>query len=97
VVAVRPEELLATQHPKTVRILRADSTRIVLNSPRLSGDSLIGKSDGGPAGVLVSDISQIAVRRESPSKTVGLIVGIYGGAGLIYGLACAAGAQCAWN
>jgi hypothetical protein len=97
VVELRPEQLLANRRPNAVRIQRADRTRVVLDSPHLSGDSLIGMTRGESLAMPVSDITQIAVRRGNGLKTVGLILSIYGAGFAVFGLACAAGADCSWN
>jgi hypothetical protein len=73
---VSPEQLLNDEHPKAVRVQRPDSSRVILDSPRLVGDSLLGTTHGRPAGVAVADITGIAVRRSNTLKTAGAIVGI---------------------
>ena len=45
---VSPEQLFARQRPKAVRVERADRSRVVLNTPYLVADSLVGTSWGGP-------------------------------------------------
>jgi hypothetical protein len=89
-----PGQLLAAKHPKAVRIERADRSRVVLSRPDLRGDSLIGTTRGRPTGVLLGDISQIAVRRGNALKTTGLILGILAAPFALLGVACAFGADC---
>lgn len=91
---VGPEQLLAGQRPKAVRVERADRSRVVLSRPHLRGDSLVGTTRGQPAGVLLGDISQIAVRRGNALKTSGLILGILAAPFALLGVACAFGADC---
>jgi len=73
---VSPEQLLNDQHPKAVRVQRADRSRVVLNSPELVSDSLLGTARGQRAGVPLADITEIAVRRVDALKTGGLTLGI---------------------
>jgi len=73
---VSPEQLLNDERSRTVRVQRADRSRVVLNSPQLVPDSLLGTTRGQRTGVPLADITQIAVRRENALKTTGLILGI---------------------
>ena len=73
---VSPERLLNDERPKAVRVQRADSSRVVLNSPQLVSDSLLGTTRGQRTAVPLADITQIAVRRGNGLKTTGLILGI---------------------
>jgi hypothetical protein len=91
---VGPEELFASQHPKAVRVERADRSRVVLSRPYLIADSLVGTSRGQPTGVPLADISQLAVRRGNALKTSGLILGILAAPFALLGIACALGADC---
>lgn len=40
--AVGPAELLETESPESIRVARADGTAIVMDNPRLEGDSIVG-------------------------------------------------------
>ena len=73
---VSPEQLLNDERPKAVRVQRADRSRVVLNSPQLVSDSLLGTTHGQRTAVPLADITQIAVRRGNALKTTGLILGI---------------------
>jgi hypothetical protein len=73
---VSPEQLLDDERPKAVRVQRADRSRVVLNSPQLVPDSLLGTTRGQRTAVPLADITQIAVRRGNALKTTGLILGI---------------------
>ena len=74
---VSPLLLISTEYPSAVRLTRADSSQIVLHQPRIAvGDSLAGLHNGAPSSVAVSDVTQIAIRRFSTRKTLGLILAI---------------------
>jgi hypothetical protein len=73
---VSPEQLLKEERPRAVRVQRADRSRVILNSPQLVPDSLLGTIRGQRTSVLLTDITQIAVRRGNALKTTGLILGI---------------------
>jgi hypothetical protein len=81
VQAVSPQQLLAERQPARVRITRADQTAIILHHPELVGDTLYGiaRAGAGPAGprqgVPLSDIAQVAIRRQDPLATGVLALG----------------------
>ena len=62
-----------------------DGSRVVVNSPVISADSLVGSAvdnsllgtkGSRSIGIPLADINQIDVKRGSAGKTVGLILGI---------------------
>ncbi len=72
-----PEQLVAQDHPKRVLVTRSDSSRLVLQQPRVAGDHLLGVSGGGAeVGVPLVDVAHVAVLKVHPAKTtmVGLTV-----------------------
>jgi len=74
---VSPLQVISAQHPRTVRLTRTDGSRVVLDEPRIAaGDSLVGVHYGVPSSVAVSDVTQVATRRVSPGKTIGLFLGL---------------------
>jgi len=78
------KQLISTEHPMAVRLTRADGSHVVLNEPRITaGDSLAGVRNGAPSSVAVSDVTQVAIRKVSASKTIGLALGIPVGAAII--------------
>jgi hypothetical protein len=85
---VGPEQLIAERRPAEVRLSRADGSRLVLYRPIVRNDSVVGQAARDSAGVPVSDVSAVAVRRGDALKTVGLVVLVTGAAAAI---ACAAG------
>ncbi len=93
---VSPLQLISTKHPRALRLTRTDGSHIVLDDPRIAGgDSLVGAHYGAQSSLAVSDVTQVATRRVSPGKTIGLFLGlstIVVGAAVI---ACLSGPGCA--
>ena len=93
---VTPLQLISTEHPRVVRLTRADGSRMVLDQPRIAaGDSLAGVRYGMPSSVAVSDVTQVATPRLSAGKTIGLFVGLSVVAVGIAVIACLSGPGCA--
>ena len=90
------KQLISTEHPMAVRLTRADGSHVVLNEPRITaGDSLAGVRNGAPSSVAVSDVTQVAIRKVSASKTIGLLaISIPVGAAIIAGIAFLASGGC---
>lgn len=73
---VTPVQLISTKHPRTVRLTRVDGSQIALDEPRIAaGDSVAGSRHGKPASVAASDVTQVATRKVSAGKTIGLFLG----------------------
>ena len=74
---VSPLQLISTKHPSAVRLTRADGSHMVLDQPGIAtGDSLAGVHNGVRSSVAVSAVTQVATRRVSPGKTIGLFLGL---------------------
>lgn len=76
-----PLLLFSTAHPTKVRLTRADGSHIVLHEPRIAaGDSVSGVRNGLISGstvsVAFSDVTGVAIRKVSASRTIGFAVGI---------------------
>ena len=72
-----PQQIIDRWHPASVRVTTADRSEFVLDQPEIAGsDSLAGLHNGAPSSVAVSDVTQVAIRKFSTGKTVGLVVGI---------------------
>ncbi|HXI63751.1 MAG TPA: hypothetical protein VNH14_04500 [Gemmatimonadales bacterium] len=72
-----PLQLISTQHLRTIRLTRTDGSRVVLDEPRIAvGDSVVGVHYGVQSTIAVSDVTQVATRRVSAGKTVGLFLGL---------------------
>ena len=92
--SVAPEQLLAEAPPSTIRLRLQDSTRLVLERPHLAADSVTGTSKGVPATVPLSEITEVAVRRFSPGRTVGLVAIGVGSLFAVAAVACASSGGC---
>ena len=72
-----PQQIIDRWHPTSVRVTTADRSEVVLDQPEIAGsDSLTGLHKGAPSSVAVSDVTQVAIRKFSTGKTVGLVTGI---------------------
>src|SRR6267143_4920503 len=70
-----PQQVIDRWHPASVRVTTSYSSEFVLDQPRIAGsDSLAGIHNGATTTVAVSDVTQVAIRRFSAGKTVGLIL-----------------------
>ena len=72
---VTPQQLIADRHPGAVRVTLPDRSQIVLDQPRITGDSVAGIVDGRDSSVAASNVTQVAVRKVSSGRTAGLVVG----------------------
>ena len=86
-----PAQFVAREHPAQVRVTRTDGSTVMLNAPAVRGDSLVGLAGAAKAGDSVraaglplSDVSSVAVRKSDTGMTVlltaGIVVGVVGGA-----------------
>ena len=89
---VSPLQLISTDHPKVVRLTRADGSHMVLDQPRIAaGDSLTGTHNRVMRSVAVSDVTHVATRNVSAVKTIGVFLGLAAVAVGIAVLACVNG------
>lgn len=93
--------MVARQHGRgSVRVTRRDGSVIVLHSPEVVGDSIIGVG-GTPSrrtGVALADVERVDRRGFSPVKTGGLVVGYFAiitliAIGAVFGAWAAGGAD----
>jgi hypothetical protein len=77
---VSPEALLsAPSPPSRVRLRLQDSSRVDLRQAHLEADSVTGTVKGVTRTVPLSGISEVAVKRFSAGRTVGLVAGGFAG------------------
>ena len=104
VQSVAPQELWrAGAPPSTVRLRLQDSTWVVLDRPYVLRDSVTGTLKGARSTVPLSDVNartgsndaadvtEVAVRRFSPGKTVGLVAVGVAGLFVVAAAACSSG------
>ena len=91
VTTVPPVELLgAATAPGAVRLGLPDHTRVVLEQPKLiAGDSVRGTSKGALSSVSLHDVTELAVRRFSPGRTLGMVAVGVAGLFAVAAVACA--------
>jgi len=70
--AVQPADLSPSQPPTRVWVTYADHTTVVLDSARVSGDTLIGSVNGEPERIPLSAATFLRARRSSPERTAAL-------------------------
>ena len=73
---ITPQQLIADKHPAKVRLSLAGNSQVVLEEPRVAGDSLAGFVNGKDSSVVASDVTQLAIRKVSGGRTMGLVVGL---------------------
>jgi len=84
VQAVASRQLLATEHLTSLRVTQKGGYRFVLDSPRISGDSLVGAANGQPSGVPLVSIAELESRQSDGIKSVGLGVGVAAALALVF-------------
>lgn len=73
---VSPQQLIADRHPTAVRVTLPDRSQIVVDDPSIEGDSVAGIVNGRDSSVATSAVMQVAIRKVSGGKTVGLVLGL---------------------
>jgi hypothetical protein len=78
-----PADVLATQRPERIRVIRADSSDMTLRNPEIHGDTLYGvpshsTSSTGPerASIPLAKVEQVAVLRPDNTKSTLFAVGL---------------------
>ena len=82
---VSPQQLVTEEQPGKIRVTLTDGSQVVLEQPRVSGDTLMGNAPKvAPSGKVVvsqqvniplSDVADVAIQRTDAGKTTGLILG----------------------
>jgi hypothetical protein len=70
---VQPADLSPPNPLTRVWVTRADHTTVVLDSARVSADSLIGIVDGQPQRLRLSEATALRFREPAPDRTAGLV------------------------
>ena len=75
-----PTAVIQQDRPRVVRVTRADSTRVVLDSPRIQGDSILGVNHGQENAVALADVAYVSLRRANTAAGAALVgVGVAAG------------------
>jgi hypothetical protein len=70
----RPQEFIPSRRPDRIWVTRADNSKIVLDGPRLLGDTLVGWFRGDYQEILLLETRMITVRQPAGRRTA-LLVG----------------------
>ncbi len=89
-----PEQVVTEDQPSKVRVTTTDQSELVVEKPRVSGDTLLGLGDwnvsltgsvytvsdtGSALQIPLADISHLAIKKTDATKTVFLGLGIAAG------------------
>ena len=76
-----PANVVTEQHPKRIRVSRADNTRIVLTNPSVLGDSLVAVDAANRRFALpLTQVTQVEVEKTNGGKVAFVVVGTIAGA-----------------
>ena len=79
-----PANVVTEQHPKRIRVSRADSTKIVLSNPSVIGDSLVASDAAHRRFALsLTQVTQVEVEKTDGGKVTFVVVGSVAGAVLL--------------
>jgi hypothetical protein len=81
---VRPEQLTGANPPRSVRVIRADHSTVVVDVPQVVGDTLVGIADGVRQQFPLSPGTTIETRQAAPARTGALVIGLAAAAALTY-------------
>ena len=71
---IRPERVIATQRPQTVRVTRTDSSRLILVQPSLVAlDSVSGIHHSRRTSLPLWDIAQVETRKVDDGATIAVV------------------------
>jgi hypothetical protein len=83
-----PQEFIPSARPDRIWVTRADNSRLVIEGPRLLGDTLVGWVRGQYQEILLPQTRWMSVRQPAPRRTALLVAGAtVVGASLLYFLA----------
>lgn len=75
-----PRSLMERSAPSRVRVVLEDSSRVLLEHPRVVGDSLVGSAESGPRAVPMSEVNHVDVKKGSGlGAAVGVSLFLLGG------------------
>jgi hypothetical protein len=72
---IRPEQLTGPNAPKSVLVIGAGDSAVVVDEPHVVGDTLVGIANGVRQQFLLSPQTTIEVRQAAPARTGALLVG----------------------
>jgi hypothetical protein len=79
-----PQQFIPTAQPSRVWVTQADNSTMMVEAPRLLGDTLVGFVGGRYQEMLLPQVRWVGVRQPAPRRTTVLVAGlVFVGAGLI--------------
>lgn len=83
-----PDPLLRSNPPKRIWVTLANGDQLVINSPRVYGDTLLGFAERAPGvneevWVPLADLQEVRARQRSGGKTAALSAAVGAGVGLV--------------
>ena len=75
-----PEQVIAEEHPDKMMVNLTDGSKVVLEQPTVSGDTLSGVQSGSTVNIPLSEVASVEIQKSSTSRT---IVGIGLGVALV--------------
>jgi len=83
-----PQQFIPTAQPTRIWVTQSDNSTLMLEAPRLLGDTLVGFVGGRYQELLLPQVRWMGVRQPAPRRTTVLVAGlVFVGAGLIAMLA----------
>jgi hypothetical protein len=87
-----PAQVVSEQHPKRIRVSRADNAKIVVMNPSVIADSLVGVDAAGRRVALpLTQVTQVEVEKTNGAKVTFVVVGTAAGVVLLISLLGKAG------
>ena len=71
-----PEQVIAEEQPDKVQVTLTDGSKLVLEEPAVSGDTLSGLDDGTPVLIPLADVSSIAVKGADGATGLAVLGGV---------------------
>ena len=85
---VSPQQLITEDQPEKIRVTLTDGSQMVLEQPRVSGDTLMGKfapkdfapsaqvqlKRGEQVNIPLSDVTDVAIQKTDPGKIFGMVL-----------------------
>ena len=88
-----PQQFIATAHPDRVWITQADNSTLLLEAPRLLGDTLVGFVGGRYQELLLPQVRRVDVRQSAPMRTAFVVAGVIGIGALLISVLASTGPQ----
>lgn len=82
-----PANVVTGQHPKRIRVLRTDNTKIVLRNPSVMGDSLVAVDAADRRFAMpLTQVTQVEVEKTNGGKVAFVVVATVAGVVLLVSL-----------